>query len=163
MLCRKRISMLIGFKVSSLANKYVFYRPEHMVNGPPLKWNFKVLGMQRWHKPTERVQRVGEKNGLNYLKNDKNQVYFQSYGYTKCKTWLFFFFLLTTAKISHSLGKKFKCQWKIFLTTPFFSSTIWTLSSGTFHFCILRPSKLSESITKRNIYEKILFQRVLKF
>ena len=39
--------MLIGFKVSSLANKYVFYRPEHMVNGRQLKWNFKVLGMQR--------------------------------------------------------------------------------------------------------------------
>ena len=39
--------MLIGFKVSSLANKYVFYRPEHMANGRPLKWNFKVLGIQR--------------------------------------------------------------------------------------------------------------------
>ena len=68
MLCRKRISMLIDFKVSSLANKYVFYRPEHMANGRPLKWNLKVLGMQRWHKPTERVQRVGEKNGVKLFK-----------------------------------------------------------------------------------------------
>ena len=105
MLCRKRISMLIGFKVSSLANKYVFYRPEHMVNGRQLKWNFKVLGMQRWHKPTERVQRVGEKNGLNYLKNDKNQVYFQSYGYTKCKTWLFFFFCWQQQKLVTAWAK----------------------------------------------------------
>ena len=27
--------------------------------------------------------------------------------------------------------------------TPFFSSTIWTTSVGTFHLCISRPSKFS--------------------
>ena len=27
--------------------------------------------------------------------------------------------------------------------TPFFSSTLWALSVGTFHFCIARPSKCS--------------------
>ena len=27
--------------------------------------------------------------------------------------------------------------------TPVFSSALWTLSVGTFHFCILRPSKFS--------------------
>ena len=39
--------MLTGIKVSLLASKYVFYRPEHELNGDPLKWNSKVFGMQR--------------------------------------------------------------------------------------------------------------------
>ena len=52
--------MLTGFKVS-LASKCVFYRPEHKVNGGPLKWDFEILEMQRWDKPTDRAQRVNEK------------------------------------------------------------------------------------------------------
>ena len=39
--------MLTVFKLSLLASKCVFYRPEHMANGEPLKCNFEVLGMQR--------------------------------------------------------------------------------------------------------------------
>ena len=39
--------MLTGFKVSSLASRCVFYRPEHKANGRPLKLNFEVFGMQR--------------------------------------------------------------------------------------------------------------------
>ena len=49
-------------------------------------------------------------------------------------------------KISHSLGKIFKCNWKILLSKhdnlandPIF----WTLSVGTFHSWILRSSKFS--------------------
>ena len=62
------ISMLTGFKVSSLPSKCVFYRPEHKANGGSLKWNFEVFGMQRWVKPTDRVQRVDEKNGVKMFK-----------------------------------------------------------------------------------------------
>ena len=40
-----------------------------------------VLGIQRWDKPTDRAQRVDEKNGVKMFKNGKNYVYFQSYGY----------------------------------------------------------------------------------
>ena len=65
----------------SLTSKCVFYRPEHKANGRSLIWNFEVLGMQRWDKPTDRDQRVDGKMGLKYLKNDKNHFYFQSYGY----------------------------------------------------------------------------------
>ena len=61
-------------------------------SGGSLKWNFKVLGIQRWDEPTERVQRVGDKNEVKCFKNGKNQVSFQSYGFTKCKTWLLFVF-----------------------------------------------------------------------
>ena len=32
-LCGKRVSMLTDLKVSSLACKYVFYRPDHNANG----------------------------------------------------------------------------------------------------------------------------------
>ena len=73
--------MLTGFKLSLLASKYVFYRPEHKTNGEPLKWNFEVLGMQRWDKTTDRAQRGDEKKRLKCLTNGKNNVYVQSYGY----------------------------------------------------------------------------------
>ena len=52
--------MLTVFKLSLLASKCVFYRPEHMANGEPLKCNFEVLGMQR----SDRAQRVDEKKGV---------------------------------------------------------------------------------------------------
>ena len=38
MFCRKRIPMLTGLKVSPLACKYVFYRPEHNAKGGT-QWN----------------------------------------------------------------------------------------------------------------------------
>ena len=60
--------MLTGFKVSSLTCKLVFYRSEHKPNGGPLKWNFEVLGMQRWDKPTDRTQGIDEKNGVKVFK-----------------------------------------------------------------------------------------------
>ena len=56
--------MLTVFKLSLLASKCVFYRPEHMANGEPLKCNFEVLGMQRWDRTTDRAQRVDEKKGV---------------------------------------------------------------------------------------------------
>ena len=59
---------MLGFKVSSLASKCVFYRPEHKAKGEPLKWNFEVLGMQRWDKPTDRAQRIDGKNGVKMFK-----------------------------------------------------------------------------------------------
>ena len=50
--------MSTGLKVSSLASKYIFYRPEHKANGGPLKLNFEVLGVGRWDEPSDRAQRV---------------------------------------------------------------------------------------------------------
>ena len=61
--------------MSSFAS--VFYRPENKTNWEPLKWNFEVLGTQRWDKPTDRAQRVDKK----MFKDGKNHVYFQSYDY----------------------------------------------------------------------------------
>ena len=45
-----------------MLSKCVYYRPEHRANGEPLKLHFDGLGMQRWSKPTDRAQRVDEKN-----------------------------------------------------------------------------------------------------
>ena len=56
--------MLTEFKLSLLASKCVFYRPEHKADQGSLKWDFEILGMQRWDKPTDRAQRVDEKNGV---------------------------------------------------------------------------------------------------
>ena len=39
--------MLIDLKVSSLASKCVFYRPEHNVKGEPVELNFEGLEMQK--------------------------------------------------------------------------------------------------------------------
>ena len=60
--------MLTGCQVP-LTSKCVFYRPGNKENGGPLKWNLEVLEMQRWDKPTERAQRVDEKNGVKMFNN----------------------------------------------------------------------------------------------
>ena len=39
--------MLIDLKVSSLASKCVFYRPEHNAEGGPVELNFEGLEMQK--------------------------------------------------------------------------------------------------------------------
>ena len=56
--------MLTNLKVSSFACKYVFYRQEHNANENPMELNFEVLEMQKWNIPTDRTQRVDEKNGV---------------------------------------------------------------------------------------------------
>ena len=47
MSCRKRISMLTGFKISSLAFKCVFYRPEHNEKAEPKELSSLGLEMQK--------------------------------------------------------------------------------------------------------------------
>ena len=49
--------MLTGLKVSSLASKYVFYRPEHNAKEDPMELNFKGLEMQKWNLSADRAQR----------------------------------------------------------------------------------------------------------
>ena len=39
--------MLTGLKVSSLACKYLFYRPEHNAKGDPKELNFEGFEMQK--------------------------------------------------------------------------------------------------------------------
>ena len=57
------MSMLKGLKVSSLASKCVFYRPEQN----NAKVDFEALEMQKRSIPMGRTQRVDEKNGLSCL------------------------------------------------------------------------------------------------
>ena len=51
MLFRKRIHMVAGVKVSYLAGKCVFYRPEHNAKGRPQHANFEGLEMQKLNIP----------------------------------------------------------------------------------------------------------------
>ena len=50
--------MLTGLKVSSLARRCVFYRPEQNAKGGPHGLFFEGLAMQKWNKPMDRAQRV---------------------------------------------------------------------------------------------------------
>ena len=56
--------MLTGLKVSPLARKCVFYKPEHNAKGGSHELNFDGLKMQKWNIPMDRTQRVDEKNGV---------------------------------------------------------------------------------------------------
>ena len=64
-------------KVSSLACKCVFYRPELNAKGDPMELNFESLEKQKWNIPTDRAQRLDEKK-WGHLSN--YHVYSQSYG-----------------------------------------------------------------------------------
>ena len=61
-----------------MASKCVHYRPEHKANDGLLELNF---GIKIWDKSANRPERVDVTMGLKCLKNGKNQIYFQSYGY----------------------------------------------------------------------------------
>ena len=52
--------------MSSLACKYVFYRPDH-AKEEPMGLNFEGCEMGKWNKPADRYQRVDEKNRVIYL------------------------------------------------------------------------------------------------
>ena len=98
-----------------------------MQRGDPIELNFEGLEIQKWNIPTNWARRVDQVNGVILL------VIIFTPGVMvikMSKMAYFLYFLLTTAKISHSLGK-------------FFSCTLWALSVGIFHFHILRPSKFS--------------------
>ena len=61
---QKRISILAGLTLSSLACKCVFYRPKHNAREDSMQLNFEGLQMQKWNIPTDRAQRAYEKNGI---------------------------------------------------------------------------------------------------
>ena len=50
-----------------MLSKWVFYKPEHRADGEPLKLNFEGLGIQRWNKPRDRAQRVGDKSAFTFF------------------------------------------------------------------------------------------------
>ena len=56
--------MLAGLKVSSLACKCLFFRPEQCKGGrDTMEINFEGLEMQKWNIPTDRPQRLDRKMG----------------------------------------------------------------------------------------------------
>ena len=70
--------------------------------------------MQKWNIPTERAQRVDEKNGVVCL-----VIMFTPWVKgIKMQKWLIFcIFWWWQQKISHSLGKIFNCIWKVLLSS----------------------------------------------
>ena len=102
--------MLTGLKESSLACKCVFYRPERNPKGEPHGiefwrfWNAEIqytngyTSKSRWKKMELLVS-------LSCLPLDSWSL--------KCQKWFIFVFFWWQHKISHNLGKLFKCIWKI--------------------------------------------------
>ena len=59
--------MLKGLKVSYLACKCVFHRPEHNAKGDLIEVNFEGLKIQKWNISTNRARRVDAENGVTFL------------------------------------------------------------------------------------------------
>ena len=96
---RKSISLLTSLKVSSLAFKCVFYRPENNAKQKPMELNFKSQEMQKWSIPTNVSQRGDWNMGIwGYL--SRYHIYYQSYGYVKNGSNGFKMLVTTWAKIS---------------------------------------------------------------
>ena len=81
-----------------------------------MEFNFEVLEMQKWNIPTDRTQRVDEKNGviicLVIMLTPR-----VSWS-LKCENWVnFCIFCWWQQRISKSLGKTFKLIWKILFTS----------------------------------------------
>ena len=106
--------MLTGLKVSSLPCKQVFYKPKHNVKREDcMELNFKGLEIQKWNIPTERAQRLDEKNValcLVVMFTPRVMVVKMS------KLAYFLFFLLMAANNYSQFGQIFKCAQKILLS-----------------------------------------------
>ena len=50
----------MGLKVSSLACKYVFYRPKQNVKDRPHETVFEGLQMEKWNIPTKRADKKND-------------------------------------------------------------------------------------------------------
>ena len=82
--------------------------------GNPMKLNFVSLEIEKSNIPTDRAQRVDEKNGvicLFIMFTPRVIVIKMS------KMAHFLYFLLMAAKTSHNLRKVFGCIWKILLSS----------------------------------------------
>ena len=114
-LCRERISMLAGLKVPSLACKCVFYRPEHNakggMGGEGMELNFEGLEIQKWNMPTDRAQRVDDKNGVICL------VIMYTPGVMVIKMSKMAHLLMPAKTQSQCLDKMFTCIWKILFSS----------------------------------------------
>ena len=111
------LSMLTYSNVSSLA--CVFYRPEHNAKeGTPWNW---ILKMKRWHIPTDRSQRVDEKNWVFCVVI----IFTHKVMFIKMSKVAYFWWKW---KISYILDKIFKCNWKT-LFSSFIKPYEWLGSS----------------------------------
>ena len=80
-----------------------------------MELNFEGLEIKKWNIPTDRAQRVDEKYGVI---SPTYHVYSRKSWSLKCQKWIMFCILCSwQQKNSHSVGKIFKCTWKILLSS----------------------------------------------
>ena len=101
-----------------MACKCVFYRPEHNAKGGPHGTEF----WRFWNISTDRAQTADGKNRAICL-----VIMFTPWVMVikMSKMAHFCIFYWRQQKTSHSLGKTFKCTWKIF---EFFQKIVWLIS-----------------------------------
>ena len=102
---RKRISMLIGLKVSSLVENCAFYRSELTGKWGPHGTEIKFLKFK-----TEIYQRIELKKQMRKMGSFVQLCLLPELWSLKCQKWLFLCtFCWIQQKISPNLGKIFKC------------------------------------------------------
>ena len=85
-----------------------------MQKGYPMELNFEGLETNKWNIPKDRAQKLDEKNGVICLVI----MFTPRLCLLKCQKWLIFCsFYWWQQKISHSLGKRFECIWKILFSS----------------------------------------------
>ena len=109
-LCRKSISMLTGLKVSSLAFKSVFYRPEHNLKIGTHGIEFSKPWNAEMKHTNQKSQRLDEKNGVICLVI-KFTARFLVIKMSKKNHFFIICWLQQT--IHHSFGKNIKFIWNI--------------------------------------------------
>ena len=138
--------MLTYLKVSSLACKRVFYRPEQnaKVGWGSMELNFEGLELQRWNIPTGRAQRV----------DDKNTVICLAIMFTPGITIIkishltpFLYFLLMTANNESQFGQNVLVHLKDL--TEFFQKIVWEIGSG-----------VTGKLLSQKKYRNLIFSRI---
>ena len=76
--------------------------------------NFEDLEMQKWNIPSNKAEGADEKNGVICLVIKLTSGVM---AIKMSKMVIFCIFCLWQQKISHSMGNRFKCSWKIFLNS----------------------------------------------
>ena len=85
-----------------------------MQRGDPMELNFEGFEMQKWKIPTDRAQMGDEKNQVVCLVI----MFTPGIMVIKCQKWLIIcIFCWWQQKASHSLGRIFRCIWKILFSS----------------------------------------------
>ena len=144
--------MLTGLKLSSLVRKYVFYRPEQNAKGGSHEIEF----WRSANAEMDRAEKLYEKNEvicLVFMFTPRVMVI------KMLKMAHFCVFCWRHQNISHTLGKMFKCTWKMLLS---FSENgmvhrLWSYHSGEIDGSDIKKLASQQKISKSCIFKDLAY------